>query len=267
MGRRVALTAAILLTVATHVYGQAEDVADVASQDLRAGADQNKHYFLIGPKAGAAEPKEGYRLVVVMPGGGGTADFLPFVKRIFKNALTERYLVAELVAVKWTPGQQVVWPTATTPAEKQQFSTEDFIRAVIDDVRTRHRLDDRFIFTLSWSSSGPAAYAISLQDRTPVTGSFVAMSVFKPDQLASLERAKGHPYFLYHSPEDRVCPFRMAEAARDALTKQGATVQLATYAGGHGWRGNVFADIRRGIEWLERSVPAQAKPGQTTESR
>jgi predicted esterase len=175
--------------------------------------------------------------------------------------------VAQPVAVKWTPGQQVVWPTATTPAEKQQFSTEDFIRAVIDDVRTRHQLDDRFIFTLSWSSSGPAAYAISLQDRTPVTGSFVAMSVFKPDQLPSLERAKGHPYFLYHSPADRVCPFRMAEAARDALAKQGATVQLATYEGGHGWRGNVYADIRRGIEWLERSVPVQAKPGQTPESR
>ena len=77
------------------------------------------------------------------------------------------------------------------------------------------------------------------------------MSVFKPDFLPPLEGAKGHRYFLYHSPDDRVCPFRMAEQAAKDLEKHGAAVKLVTYEGGHGWRGDVFGQIREGLKWLE----------------
>ena len=264
MHHRVCVVVLMLLAVVAGAYGQAEDVADIPSQDLRVGGDENKRYFLIGPKRGAREPREGYGLVVVMPGGSGTADFHPFVKRIYKHALPERYLVAQPVAVKWTPGQRIVWPTRTHPVPKQEFSTEEFVEAVVKDVQEEHTVDERFIFTLTWSSSGPAAYAISLQEGTPITGSFIAMSVFKPDQLPPLKRAEGRPYYLYHSPEDKVCPFRMAEAARDALAGYGARVQLVTYRGGHGWRGNVYGNIKRGIRWLERSALSRAvtKKGQ-----
>ena len=58
------------------------------------------------------------------------------------------------------------------------------------------------------------------------------MSVFKPNEY-SLARAKGHAYFIDHSPADTVCPFRMAEEAKDVLTKQGANVKMVTYDGGH----------------------------------
>jgi predicted esterase len=99
----------------------------------------------------------------------------------------------------------------------------------------KHKLDPGRVFTVTWSSSGPAGYAVSLKNKK-VTGSFIAMSVFKPDMLPPLEKAKGHGYFLYHSQDDEVCPFRMAERAAKELKKNGATVKLATYEGGHGWR-------------------------------
>jgi predicted esterase len=51
-----------------------------------------------------------------------------------------------------------------------------------------------------------------------------------------------------------VCPYRMAEQARDKLTENGAKVRLETYEGGHGWRGDVFGDIRAGVEWLEKNL-------------
>ena len=88
-----------------------EDVADITSQDLRAGKDENKRYFLVGPQKGATAPKSGYGLLVVLPGGDGSADFHPFVKRIYKNAVPEGYLLAQPVAVKWAEKQQIVWPT------------------------------------------------------------------------------------------------------------------------------------------------------------
>jgi predicted esterase len=162
------------------------------------------------------------------------------------------------MAVQWTEKQGIVWPTDKNRVEGMKFSTEEFVDAVIKDVEGNYKLDPEHVFTLTWSSSGPAAYAASLSsDR--ITGSFIAMSVFKPDLLPPLEKAKGHAYFLYHSPDDRVCPFRMAERAAEELKKGGATVKLATYQGGHGWRGNLYGNIKEGIEWLEKNHATRAK--------
>jgi predicted esterase len=236
-----------------------DDIADVPSEDLHADKDENKRYFLIGPGKDSQQPKEGYGLVVILPGGAGNADFQPFVKRIYKHAIPEGYLVAQPVAVKWTDKQVIVWPTEKNPAEEMKFSTEAFVSAVIKEIAAKHKIDSKKVFTLSWSSSGPAAYAVSLKDKT-VTGSFIAMSVFKPKLLPPLEKAKGHAYYLFHSPEDKVCPYRMAEQAAKDLEANQAKVKLTTYEGGHGWRGELYENIRQGIEWLEKnSATAAAK--------
>jgi predicted esterase len=231
-----------------------DDVADVPSKDLKAGGDAQKRYFLIGPAKDSTAPSAGRGLVVVLPGGDGSADFHPFVKRIFKNALPDGYLVAQPVAVKWTDDQKVVWPTAGLKGlvKEAKFTTEEFIGAVVDDVGKKEKLDRKRVFVLGWSSSGPAAYSALLQEKPAVAGAFVAMSVFKPDTLPPLARAKGRPVYLYHSPDDRVCPFRMAKQAEKDLAAAGAAVTLAEYDGGHGWRGGVFDAIRTGVEWLEK---------------
>jgi predicted esterase len=186
--------------------------------------------------------------VLVLPGGNGSAEFHPFVKRIYKNAVPKDYIIAQLVAMP-----APVWPTDKHIKATASLSTETFVDAVIVEVGRRHRLNPEKVFTLSWSSGGPAAYAVSLAN-PKVRGSLIAMSVFKPQELPSLEAAKGHAYYLYHSRDDRVCPFRMAEQAVQALGDQGAKVKLVEYAGGHGWRGDVFGDIRRGIAWLEENA-------------
>jgi RNA polymerase sigma factor (sigma-70 family) len=236
------------------------DVADIPSRDVQVAGDADKRYFLIGPKKDAKAPTEGYGLVVIMPGGDGSADFNPFVRRIYKYALSDQYVAAQPVAVNWTPDQEIVWPTKPNPVDKMKFSTEEFVEAVIADVAKKHKLDGTKVFTLSWSSSGPAAYAISLQEKGSVKGSLIAMSVFNPKFLPPLKGANGHAYYLYHSQQDRVCPYRMAEQAKASLTENGAKVRLETYAGGHGWRGNVYADIRNGIEWLEKSQKIARTP-------
>jgi predicted esterase len=235
-----------------------DDVANIPSQDLRAGNNEKMRYFLIGPQQGTKAPEEGFGLVIVLPGGDGGEDFNPFVKRIYMNALPENYLVAQPVAVKWTAKQAITWPTEKNKAKEQKFSTEEFISKVIDDVAAKHKLNPEHIFTLSWSSGGPAAYAISLSNKK-VTGSFVAMSVFKAGDFPSLDNAKGRAYYLYHSPDDRTCPIRFAKQAVKDLENKGANVKLAAYEGGHGWRGDVFGDIRAGIEWLEKNNAVTGK--------
>src|SRR5262245_19591758 len=229
--------------------------ADEAPSEKRtAGGDEQKQYLLIGAAKDKKAPKDGFGLVVIMPGGDGSAEFHPFVKRLYQNSLPPGYVAAQPIAVKWTEDQQIVWPTSKLKAEKMKFTTEEFVAAVIADVGKAYKLDPARTFTLTWSSSGPAAYAISMTEKPVVAGSLIAMSVFRPDWLPDLKAAKGHAYYLYHSPDDRVCPFRMAEAAEKRLKEAGAAVNLAKYDGGHGWTGHPFADIKAGIEWLEKNA-------------
>jgi predicted esterase len=197
--------------------------------------------------------------LIVMPGGDGSADFHPFVRRIYKHALGEDFLIAQPVAVQWHPNQKIVWPTRKNKVAGQRFATEDFVNSVVEDVAAKHKLDRNAIFTLSWSSSGPAAYAIALAKKTPVTGSYIAMSVFKPNDLPPLENGKGRVFYIEHSPEDQVCPFRMAEEAKESLEKAGATVHFNTYDGGHGWLGDVFGRVRSGVDWLALEEAAKQK--------
>ena len=225
-------------------------LSDVPSLEVSIDGDENKYYFLIGPKAGAQPPEAGYKLAVVMPGGDGGRDFNPFIRRIFKHALGADWLIAQPIAMKWTPTQRIVWPTEPHPVVEQKFSTEAFVESVIADAKSRYPIDAKCIVTLSWSSSGPAAYAIGLAPITSVTGSFIVMSVFKPAWLPPLSNAEGRRFYIEHSPDDRVCPYSDAQTAREELSKAGAIVKSSDYQGGHGWHGDVYARIRNGLTWL-----------------
>lgn len=241
------LASAALSAFATDVP---PDFADMRVQDLRAGGDEKMRYFVIHKPT--SPPTQGWRTLFVLPGGSGDAQFQPFVTRIAKNALPDGYLVVQLVAPVWAAQQakDIVWPDDKSGVPEMKFSTTDFFLAVRAEIEKAHKLDPRHCFTLTWSSSGMTGYALSLLPKSGVTGTFVAMSVFHPGALPPLTAAKGHPYLLYHSPQDFI-PIAQAQAARDALQKAGATVKLQTYEGGHGWHGDIFGDIGRGIQWLE----------------
>jgi predicted esterase len=231
------------------------DIASVPALDLRIGDDPMKRYFLIGLPPNSPATAGPYRLLLVLPGGDGSADFTPFVRRIYKNALSERWLIAQLVAPAWDDQQKrmVVWPSKAAPYAAAKFTTEEFAEAAIADVKKRARVDTNQVFALAWSSGGPAVYAMAARDNSPLTGAFVAMSVFLRGEPAAISGVKGKSFYLLQSPDDRITRFEQAEKARDALVAAGARVHLQSYAGGHGWRGPVWPMMREGVKWLEGS--------------
>ncbi|MEO1524945.1 MAG: protein kinase [Planctomycetota bacterium] len=226
------------------------DVADVANEEIQIGDDTNKRYFLIGEHD--SPPERGYKLAIVMPGGDGGRDFNPFVRRIYKHTLDSSWVIAQPIAFQWTPKQQIVWPKHDDDVEGLLFTTEEFVDAVIADVQGRTKIDRQNIITLTWSSSGPAAYALALRSDSPITGSYIAMSVFKERFYQSAEAAKDRRFIIDHSPEDRVCPYWMSESAEKVLRKNGGDVKRLRYDGGHGWRGDVYGRISEGMDWLTR---------------
>ena len=229
--------------------------AEIQAQDLRAGGDEKKRYFLIGARD-AKPPDAGYGLLIVLPGGDGSADFHPFIRWVYKNNLNGRWLVAQAVAPKWDEKQfnRVVWPIENLPYPAAKFTTEEFIGAIIGDVTKRVKVDSRRVMLLGWSSGGPPCYAMALRRDSPVTGAFIAMSVFRPAQLPALENGKGKAFYLFQSPQDQVTPIAHAEAAEKALVAAGAKVHLRRYQGGHGWREGTWTMIGDGITWLERQL-------------
>jgi serine/threonine protein kinase/predicted esterase len=239
----------------------ADDVAAIIAEGKWANGDPNQRFFLTGPKPGNGPATNGNPLLLVLPGGDGGPDFLPFVKRVYRHAVPEHYLVANLIAPRWDQNQadQIVWPTEAFPYPSMKFSTEAFIHSVIREVEKQHRLDTRRIFTLSWSSGGPAGYATSLYKGTRVTGSLIAMSVFPAPAAADLELARDHAYFLLHSPDDSLVPIALANRARELLAENGAQATLVTYPGGHGWHGDVYGNINAGLRWLEAHVQIPTK--------
>ena len=236
------------------------DVADIMASDVRIGGDEKKRYFLIGARD-SRPPAAGYGLVVVLPGGDGSADFQPFVRRIHKNALDGGWLIAEAVAPQWDDRQfqQVVWPTAASRYPAARFTTEEFIRDIIGDVKARAKIDPRRVILLGWSSGGPACYATVLRKDSAVTGAFIAMSVFRPEELPPLANAGGKPIFLLQSPQDAITPIRHAEAAEKALKAAGAKVLLRRYEGGHGWRGDIWEMIGDGTGWLDHQLRTEGE--------
>ena len=229
-----------------------EDPADTPALDLRAGGDPRKRYLLIGTRAPA--PTDGYRLLVVLPGGAGGDDFQYFVKRVQARGLPPGYLIAELIAPQWSKAQahDLVWPTRINTLPGVKFPTETFVEDVIRDVKTRYAVNSRYVFTLGWASGGPACYAAALQPNTQTRGAFIAMSVFIPASLPSLQSARNRHFFLHQPLDTDMAPLDMATQARSQLRAQGATVELTTYEGGYGWHGPVYAQIRRGVDWLEQ---------------
>ncbi len=228
-----------------------EDVADVPNADLRVAGNEQQRYFLIGAKEGAKAPEKGYGLLIILPGSDGSAEFNPFVRRIWQNALPQGYLVAQLVAVPSNNPNQITWPTAKSRDPKQKFTTEDFLLGVLKEITAKHKINDDKVFAMGWSSGGPAVYAATLMKDSPIKGAFVAMSVFYPGQLPPLAAAKGKTIFLLQSPADDVTKYVFAKNAEKQLKSAGAKVKMLDYPGGHGWSGDVFGNIQTGMQWLE----------------
>ncbi|MCZ6601969.1 MAG: hypothetical protein O6952_03060, partial [Planctomycetota bacterium] len=162
---------------------------EIPSVETAVEGHARMNYFLMGPKKKGEGPKAGYGLLVVLPGGSGGREFNGFCKSIYKQTLGNDWIAAQPIAIRWTDKQTIIWPTSKNRVSKMEFTTEEFVQKVIVDVSRRHRLDPARIFLLAWSSGGPAAYAISLQQKKLPTGFYIAMSVFRTQWLPALTEA------------------------------------------------------------------------------
>lgn len=212
-------------------------------------------YHLL-PARQQTPPDAGFGLLVVLPGGDGSSAFLPWVQNGIHAQAPDDFVCALVTAPVWSDKQKIVWPTAARKERGMEYTTEDYVRAVVAHVAEAQPIDAARRVVLGWSSSGPALYDLLLSDDNPFPRAYLAMSVFPRQSSAALKRASGLRVLLDQSPDDEVTRFVEAERAHAALTKAGAVVQLVSYRGGHGWQDDPQARLRRGLEWLLSDRPA-----------
>ncbi|MSR47222.1 MAG: hypothetical protein EXS13_09180 [Planctomycetes bacterium] len=237
---------------ASEPVAAAEEDDGVPARDLLVAGDGMKRYFMIGPQEKKKAPKEGFGCLVVMPGGPGGPEFHGFVKNIWNNCCPDDFVVVQLVAPKWVAEPSVIWPMDPGDQPGMKFTTREQFDATLVDVAKvqKVKLDPKRTYQLVWSSSGPPAYRMALDEKPPFAASYIAMSVFHDGEM-QLSRAKGRVFFLDHSPEDTTCKFADAERAKSKLTAEGAAVELVTYKGGHGWSDEPMVRLKKGIAWME----------------
>jgi predicted esterase len=210
-------------------------------------------YFVIPPRQ-APNPSKPAGLVVVLPGGSGTRDFLPWVENVLCAQLPDDCVGVMVTAVQWNPAQTVIWAKSKDDAKEMEYSTEQLVRAVVAEVEQQYPIMPERRAILGWSSSGPAIQPLMAHPHAPFSRAYVAMSVW-PAKL-DLGAVKGRRYVLDHSPEDQQTTFSHCRRAHGALTKAGAVVRVATYAGGHGWHDGPEQRLRENLKWLLGKEPA-----------
>lgn len=214
--------------------------------------------FYLHPARGKPA-KTGHGLLVVLPGGDGSADFHGFVKNIAAHAVPADYVVVQLIAPAHKRSAELVWPKRKDDVAEVKLATEDAVSAVIALAGKEHKIDPRRVFVLAWSSGGPPTYALSVDPASPVRGALVAMSVFHKNEVKPIDGAKGRAFYVLHSPQDFIA-LDHAKTAVKELERGGAKTKLVTYEGGHGWHGDVFGNIAAGVKWLEDNASEGKKP-------
>ncbi|MEO6594700.1 MAG: hypothetical protein ABIP94_08095 [Planctomycetota bacterium] len=210
-------------------------------------------YFVVPPKKPLGSGKEG-GLIVVLPGGDGSREFLPWVENGLLAQRPDDCTGVLVTAVKWQADRRIVWPLASSKVPGMKYTTDEYVRAVVaavekEAVEKKQPIDPARRVLVAWSSSGPAVYPMLIAKDTLFERGYVAMSVWPPG-LGDLRAAKGRRFFLDQSPDDQTTAFRFVREAFDALTKAGAEVRLSTYDGGHGWHDNPLPRIEEGLRWL-----------------
>ncbi|MEM6690754.1 MAG: hypothetical protein AAF664_15065, partial [Planctomycetota bacterium] len=149
--------------------------------------------FIMMPPAKSVErPADGYPLLLVLPGGDGSVNFQSFIRSIHKQALNEEFLTIQMIAPP-----QITWPTKRTYA--RYAPTVEAIEGIVKQVGERVPINLEKVYALGWSSGGPPVYEALLRERSSLSGAFIAMSVFKPEDYPSLSSASGKRVFLLHS--------------------------------------------------------------------
>ena len=197
-------------------------------------------------------------LLVVLAGGDAAGAAARYWQDLVGKNFGGRYLAAVAVSPQFRENQNPRWLTKTERGgiKTAPFTTETLAAQIVKDVEANYPVNPARVFLVGVGAGGQAAYACSLQAKTPFAGFALVGSPFRLSALPPLSAAKGRRYDLLHSPDDKAYPLFLAQVALATLQKAGANVKLTIYpldpdAAQNAPRDAIAAGIKR-LETKER---------------
>jgi predicted peptidase len=188
-------------------------------------------YGIATPVVGDADPRP--LVLVLHPGGRGAYYGSSFMQSIVEPAL--RAWGAVIVAPD-VPDRG--WATPRS---------EHAVLALIEHVRSQHRIDPDRILVTGFSMGGGGTWYLASRHPELFRGAIVMAGSPGGVDLDAVRV----PVYLIHSPDDEVVPFAAAEEAYRALSARGHPVELRVLPGfGHYMMGAYVPSLRLAGSWM-----------------
>lgn len=125
-------------------------------------------------------------------------------------------------------------------------------------------VDPKRIYLMGFSAGASMCYVVMSRNPDLFTGVVCFSGMIQKDLVreGDLKAAAAKvPVYIVHGTQDPVMPVRLAESARDVLTKAGFRVHLLTFAGQHQVPPNYTDVLKEAIEWCSaQKAELDAKP-------
>jgi predicted peptidase len=193
-------------------------------------------YLLALPEGYKADAKETWPLLVFLHGSGERGTDLNLIKKHGPPKL-----VAE--------GQRFPGIVASLQCESGQIWDPHGVKAVVDDLIQRHRVDAKRVYLTGLSLGGFGTWDTAME--YPETfAAIVPICGGAGVRWVMAERIKDLPCWIFHGDQDTAVPVEFSTKMHGALTKAGSKAKLTVYPGvGHDCWTQTYADPKL-WEWL-----------------
>ena len=206
------------------------------------------------PPVIAPEKKPG--LLVVLTDGMETIEAQKTRwQEIAAQAFDGKFLIALARSPQADRKEAPLWPLKrdAKTGPNSDVTTESLVAAIVADAAAKYPLNRERIFLAGIGAGGSAAYACSLEAKTPFHGFLLLDAPFRSAELPPLTNGRNRRYYLLHHKQNRRTPFFIASAAQESLTKAGAVAQLAEYPALPDNAPTPDADaLAAAVRWLEK---------------
>ncbi|MEW5765299.1 MAG: TPR end-of-group domain-containing protein [Acidobacteriota bacterium] len=190
------------------------------------------------------DPARAYPLVIGLHGAGSSPEeFAPFFGPAFRKAGVlfctpqGQYPVAVAaerpIGYLWFEAEAGTDRRVPRPASRKL--AEEYVTAVLEAVKTTHKVDMDRVYLMGFSQGAFLAYSAGIRGGgafrgvIPI-GGWLTPGDFSPQEISA---ARASEFLVCHSPQDQGIPMAECETSVEFLRKGGVPVSLFTYEGGH----------------------------------
>jgi phospholipase/carboxylesterase len=135
-------------------------------------------------------------------------------------------------------------------------TSQKYIAKIVGEISKTYSVDTKQVFLLGHSQGAAMSYGVGIKNPESFKGIIVLSGWLDPDWITEDEVKKANKlmFFIGHGKNDDVVRFVRSTEARDLLKKNGNSVTVFEYDGGHSPQED---ELKASAEWLRKNISAE----------